>query len=233
MEIIEVVRQSPFFWVMITLTGFYLGTVLNKKFKTLIFNELLLSVMVVIIVMKLTKTDYNSYMEGGKYISFLLTPATAGLGVKLYKNVKEIGKNSIPIISGMIMGVLSSLFAMWILKIIFNLTEGQYATILPISVTAAIATGISESLNGNIAITVATVKLTGIFIGVFGKLLVKIFKIKDPIALGVALGISGHGQGTAIALKFSETAGAVASLSMCISALITVFIAPIWFNFTV
>lgn len=233
MEVMEIVKNSGFFWIMVTIAGFMLGSILNKKFKTVLFNELLMSVVTVIIIMKITNTNYGTYMEGGKYISFLLTPATAALGVKLYKNFHEIGKNAIPIISGIIFGMLSSFVAMFILKIIFSLTAEQYATILPKSITAAIAKGVSESLNGNIAITTATVILTGVIIGVFGKLLVKLFKIKNPIAMGVALGSAGHGQRTALALKQSETAGAVASLSMCLSALATVVIAPIWFGFTV
>lgn len=233
MEVLEIVKNSAFFWITITIAGFMLGSVLNKKFKTIIFNELLISVIAVILIMKLTKTEYTSYMEGGKYIGFLLTPATAALGVKLYKNIKEIGKNAVPIITGITMGILTSFTSMFIIKKVFNLAENQYATILPKSITAAIAKGVSESLGGNVAITTAIVILTGVVIGVFGKYLVKIFKINNPIAMGVSLGSSGHGQGTALALKQSETAGAVASLSMCISALITVILAPIWFNITV
>lgn len=233
MEIMEIVKNSAFFWVMVTVAGFMLGSMLNRRFKTLIFNELLLSVVLVIIVMKFTNSDYSTYMEGGKYISFLLTPATAALGVKLYKNVHEIGKNAIPIITGIIFGMFSSFLVMLILSKIFNLTVSQYATILPKSITAAIAKGVSESLNGSVAITTATVILTGVVIGVIGKGLIKLFKINNPIAIGVALGCSGHGQGTALALKQSETAGAVASLSMCLSALATVIMAPIWFSITV
>lgn len=233
MEVMEIVKSSSFFWIIVTIVGFMLGSILNKRFKTVIFNELLMSVVTVIIVMKISNTNYGTYMEGGKYISFLLTPATAALGVKLYKNIHEIGKNAIPIISGIILGMLSSFVAMFMLKTIFNLTVEQYATILPKSITAAIAKGVAESLNGNVAITTATVILTGVIIGVFGKWFIKLFKINNPIAMGVALGSSGHGQGTALALKQSETAGAVASLSMCLSALSTVIVAPIWFGFTV
>lgn len=229
----EIVTNSAFFWVMVTVAGFMLGSMLNRRFNTLIFNELLLSVVLVIIVMKFTNSDYNTYMEGGKYISFLLTPATAALGVKLYKNIQEIGKNAIPIITGIIFGMLSSFSTMLILSKIFNLTVSKYATLLPKSITAAIAKGVSESLNGSVAITTATVILTGVVIGVIGKGLIKLFKIDNPIAIGVALGCSGHGQGTALALKQSETAGAVASLSMCLSALATVIMAPIWFSITV
>lgn len=232
MNVLQIVRDSPFFWVMITIAGFRVGTILNQRFKTVLFNELLMSVVVVILVMKATKTEYSSYMEGGKYISFLLTPATAALGVKLYKHINEIGKNTIPVLGGIIIGILTSFISMFIVMKLFNLVETQYATILPKSITAAIAKGVSESLGGNVAITTATVILTGVIIGVFGKYLVKFFKIDDPIAMGVSLGASGHGQGTVVALKQSETAGAVASLSMCLSALVTVIVAPIWFNFT-
>lgn len=232
MEVMEIVKNSAFFWVMVTLAGFLLGSILNRRFKTLIFNELLLSVVVVIIVMKITNTNYDTYMDGGKYISFLLTPATAALGVKLYKNISEIGKNAIPIITGILCGVISSFATMYILAKIFGLVATQYATILPKSITAAIAKGVSESLGGNVAITTATVILTGVVIGVFGRGLIKLFRINNPVAMGVALGCSGHGQGTALALKQSETAGAVSSLSMCLSALVTVAVAPIWFGIT-
>ena len=233
MEVLEIVKNNAFFWIMVTISGFLLGSILNKRFKTVIFNELLLSVAIVIIVMKITNTNYESYMGGGKYISFLLTPATAALGVKLYKNIHEIGKNVIPIIGGIVLGMFSSFAVMYMLKKIFSLTVEQYATILPKSITAAIAKGVSESLSGNIAITTTIVILTGIIIGVFGKWFIKLFKINNPIAIGVAFGSAGHGQGTALALKHSETAGAVASLAMCFSALATVVIAPIWFQFTI
>ena len=123
MGVLEIVKNSAFFWITITIAGFMLGSVLNKKFKTIIFNELLISVIVVILIMKLTKTEYTSYMEGGKYIGFLLTPATAALGVKLYKNIKEIGKNAVPIITGITMGILTSFTSMFIIKKVFNLAE--------------------------------------------------------------------------------------------------------------
>lgn len=223
---------NAYFWIAITVGGFLLGSILNRRFKTVIFNELLLSTVVVIAVMKLTKTEYTSYMEGGRYIGFLLTPATASLGVKMYKNIKEIGKNTVPIFTGIVLGMFSSFTCMWILKKMFGLTAEQYATVLPKSITAAIAKGVSEALGGNSAICTATVILTGIFIGVFGRWLIKLFRIKNPIAVGVALGCSGHGQGTALALKHSDTAGAVASLSMCISALATVVVAPMFFGVT-
>lgn len=232
MDVLEIVKSSAFFWVMVTVAGFMLGSILNRKFKTVIFNELLVSVVVVILVMKFTNTEYTSYMEGGKYISFILTPATAALGVKLYKNINEIGKNAVPIVGGVIMGMLTSFSSMLVVAKIFKLVENQYATILPKSITAAIAKGVSESLGGNVAITTATVILTGVIVGVFGKYLVRIFKINDPIAMGVSLGASGHGQGTVLALRQAEAAGAVASLSMCLSALVTVVVGPWWFNFT-
>ena len=123
MGVLEIVKNSAFFRITITIAGFMLGSVLNKKFKTIIFNELLISVIVVILIMKLTKTEYTSYMEGGKYIGFLLTPATAALGVKLYKNIKEIGKNAVPIITGITMGILTSFTSMFIIKKVFNLAE--------------------------------------------------------------------------------------------------------------
>ncbi len=63
-----------------------------------------------------------------------------------------------------------------------------------------------------------------------GETVLKIGRIKHPIAKGVALGIAAHAVGTSKALELGEIEGAMSSLSIVIAGLLTVIIAPLMAN---
>ena len=84
--------NSVFFGVMISILAYELGMFLKKKFKFAFFNPLLISIIVVILVLTLLHVDYDSYNAGGKYLSYLLTPATVCLAIPLYEQLAELKK---------------------------------------------------------------------------------------------------------------------------------------------
>ena len=61
--------------------------------------------------------------------------------------------------------------------------------------------------------------------------LCKLFKITDPIAVGVAIGTSSHAIGTSKALEIGQIEGAMSSLSIVVAGLLTVIGAPIFAGF--
>ena len=89
----EFIKNSAFFGAMISLIAYEIGLILKKKFKMAIFNPLLISIICVIGVLLLFHIDYDDYNEGGKYISYLLTPATVCLAVPLYEQIHLLKKN--------------------------------------------------------------------------------------------------------------------------------------------
>ena len=90
----EFIKNSAFFGAMISLIAYEIGLILKKKFKMAIFNPLLISIICVIGVLLIFHIDYDDYNEGGKYISYLLTPATVCLAVPLYEQIHLLKKNS-------------------------------------------------------------------------------------------------------------------------------------------
>ena len=62
------------------------------------------------------------------------------------------------------------------------------------------------------------------------ELVFKIFRIKDPIARGIALGTSSHAIGTAKAMELGELEGAMSSLSIVVAGIITVAAAGVFSN---
>ena len=95
-------------------------------------------------------------------------------------------------------------------------------TLLPKSITTAIGMGVSEELGGYVAITVAIIIVTGVIGNVAADVIFRIFKIKEPIARGIALGASAHAIGTAKAMELGEVEGAMSSLSIVVSGILTV-----------
>lgn len=227
----EILCNSTFFGVMISLLAYELGMWMKKRFKLGIFNPLLISIVAVMVVLLIVKMDYNSYYEGAKYLSYLLTPATVCLAIPLYEQVELLKHNWKAIMMGLVSGVLSSILCVLLLALLFQFTHEQYVTLLPKSITTAIGMGVSEELGGSVTITVAVIIVTGIFGNMIAEFVCRLFRIHEPIAKGIGIGSASHAIGTVKAMEMGEVEGAMSSLSIAISGLLTVLVASLFANF--
>lgn len=218
----EFIKNSAFFGAMISLIAYEIGLILKKKFKMAIFNPLLISIICVIGVLLIFHIDYNDYNEGGKYISYLLTPATVCLAIPLYEQFELLKHNWKAVVLGIVAGVLASLACVLAMAAIFRLDHQEYVTLLPKSITTAIGMGVSEELGGYVTITVAVIIITGILGNIMGEFMCRLFKVEEPVAKGVALGTCSHAIGTTKAMEMGEIEGAMSSLAIAVAGLLTV-----------
>ncbi|MDO4601793.1 MAG: LrgB family protein [Eubacteriales bacterium] len=225
---IEFIENSVFFGAFISLGAYEIGLLMKRKFKLAIFNPLLISIFCVMGVLMVLGVDYESYEEGGKYISYLLTPATVCLAVPLYQQLHLLKKNIKAIAAGILSGVLASLVSVLVLAKVFGLSHEEYVTLLPKSITTAIGMGVSEELGGIVTITVAVIIITGVLGNVIADMVYKIAKIEEPVAKGLALGTSAHAIGTAKAMELGEVEGAMSSLAIAVAGLLTVIAASVF-----
>lgn len=224
-------KNSLFAGVTLSLIAYFIGTKLKKKLKLGIFNPLLISIVISIIVLLIGKVDYNTYNEGAKYLSWLLTPATVCLAIPLYEQWELLKKNYKAVLCGLLAGTCTSLTTVFVLAKLCRLSHTEYVTLLPKSITTAIGMGVSEELGGYVTITVAVIIITGILGNMFGELICRIFRIKEPISKGLALGASSHAIGTAKALEIGEVEGAMSGLAIAVSGILTVALASLFANF--
>lgn len=226
----EFLSQSAYFGVLISIAGYGLGALLKKKFKSPLINPLLISIILTIPVLLLLHIDYNTYYSGAQYLSWLLTPATVALAVPLYEQFELLKHNAVAVIAGIIAGVLSSLGSVMGLAVLFGFSHEEFVTFLPKSITTAIGMGVSEELGGIVPITAGVIIITGVLGNILGELVLKLFRIKEPVAKGIALGSSAHAIGTAKAMELGEAEGAMSSLSIAVSGIITVAGAAVFAN---
>lgn len=227
----EMICESTFFGVTISILTYQLGCVLKKKYNFALFNPVLVAIVLTIIILLGLNVDYESYNQGAQYLSYLLTPATICLAVPLYEQLSLLKKNAKAIIVGILSGVLTSLICIFVLALLFKLDHAAYVTLLPKSITTAIGMGLSAELGGIVTITVATIVITGLLGNIIAEGACKLFGIEEPIAKGVAIGTSAHAMGTAKALEIGEIEGAMSSLSIAVAGLLTVVGASIFANF--
>ena len=218
----HLLAESTFFGVLVSIIGYEIGRFLKKKFQWTILNPLLISIIFVILVLLVFHIDYDSYNNGAKYLSYLLTPATVCLAVPLYEQLHLLKANLIAILAGIISGVLASLGSILGFALLFHLSHSEYTTLLPKSITTAIGMGVSEELGGIVTITVTVIIVTGVFGNIVAEKICKWFRIHEPIARGIAIGTSAHAIGTARAMEMGDVEGAMSSLAIAVAGLITV-----------
>ena len=227
----EFTETSMFAGVTVSLLAYIIGALLKKKFKLAIFNPLLISIVLTIIMLVIADIDYDVYAQGADYLSWFLTPATVCLAIPLYEQWELLKHNVKAVMLGITAGVLASLTTVLVLSLIMHLSHEEYVTLLPKSITTAIGMGVSEELGGYVTITVAVIIVTGVIGNIFGELICKIFRITEPISKGIAFGSASHAIGTAKAMELGDVEGAMSSLSIAVSGILTVVGASICAHF--
>ena len=227
----DFIQVSTTFGVVLSLLAYMIGLFLQKKTKKGIFNPLLISIILVILILRIFRLEYSDYQSSAKYLSYLLTPATVCLAISLYRQFVLLKQNYKAILGGILAGVITSMLSVFVLAFFFKLSYEQYITLLPKSITTAIAMGVVDEMGGYTTIAIVVIIITGVVGNVFAEGICKMFHITNPIARGVAIGTSSHAIGTARAMEMGKVEGAMSSLSIVVSGIITVILVPVFAKF--
>lgn len=218
----NILENSAYWGIAVSVAGYGIGVLLNKKLKTGIANPLLISIVFVIAVLMVFNIDYEKYRESSEILSWLLTPATVCLAVPLYEQIHLLKKNYKAVMGGIISGVFASLISVALFCLLFGLDKGIEISLLPKSITTAIGMSLADELGGIDTLAAAAIIVTGIVGNVMCRGVCKIFKITEPVAVGIAIGTSSHAVGTSKAFEIGEVEGAMSSLSIAVAGIITV-----------
>ena len=211
--------DSVYFGVCISLVSYAVGVALRRKTGWGFMNPLLVSIVLVIAAL---------LVLGAAWLSYLLTPATVCLAVPLYQQVELLKKNYRAIVCGIAAGALASLVTVLLLALAFGFGHEAYVTFLPKSITTAIGMGVSEELGGIVSVTVVSIIVTGVLGNIFAEKFLKLLRIEEPIAKGIAIGSSSHAIGTAKAMEMGVVEGATSGLSIVVSGILTVIGASVF-----
>lgn len=227
MNLNEFFAESLYFGMILSLFSFYIGFHIQKKLKTPICNPLLIAIILIITFLCVTGTSFETYQYGAKYLTYFLTPVTVCLAVPLYKQMRVLKENLPAILISIFLGCLAHAGVMIFLFKIWKVDTTLILSLLPKSITTAIALGVSQEIGGIQSVTVIGVTIAGLSGAIFGPAILKLFHIKEPVAQGLAIGSASHAVGTSKAVELGEIQAAMSSLAIVVTGVLTVIVAPI------
>lgn len=216
--------ESPYFGVAVSVIAFGIGAKIQKKTKLAFCNPLIIAILLVIGLLLALDIPYEAYHEGGEIINLFLAPATACLAVAIYTKIQILKEYWLPIIVGCTLGSCASMASVYGLCRLFRLDESLTMALLPKSVTTPIAVSIAEPHGGVVSVTVVAVIFTGILGSMLAPLFIRVFKVSDSVAAGLAIGACSHAVGTSKAVELGEVEGAMSGLAIGVCGMITVLI---------
>lgn len=221
-------------WMLpLTLIIFFATKKIAIKLKTPLFNPLVFTVIILIPILLITKTSYTEYFTNVKVIHNLLPYSVVALAYPLYELIPQIKSRWKSILFITFIASLSSMISGVCIAYWLGASNEIAASILPKSVTTAIAVTIAENQGGIPSISALCVILVGTLGAIFGHQLLNLFKIKMAIARGLAIGSVSHAVGTARCIEVDYHEGAYSSLALVLCGIMTPIMAPIIFQILV
>ncbi len=206
-----------------------LFVVLNKLYLK-IGNPFLLPILTVtcitVIILLVFNIPYETYMEGGEWISKMLGPAVVALAFPLYNQRETIFNYKYSIVTSIFVAMIAGLVSVVTLLLLFGASKTFLLTSLAKSLTTPVAMQVSEGIGGIAPLTAVLVMVAGFTGAILGPTVFKICKIDTAISRGVAMGSASHGVGLTKLKEYSEEDLSIGSLSMGLSAVVGAFIIP-------
>ena len=215
------------FGIILTIIAFEIGVTIRNKWRNPLLNPILIATILIIGILTITGISYDTYKVGGDYISFFLGPVTVLLAVPLYRHIQALKNAWLPILAGIVVSSTVSIVCVIACAKIFGISKTLMLSLIPKSITIPMGSVVSEQIGGIPSITIVSIVITGITGAVTAPLVCRFFRIKNPVAQGVAIGTASHALGTTKAMEIGEVQGAMSSLSIGVAGVVTVFITPV------
>ena len=191
-----------------------------------LLSPVFVSTVVVIAALWLTGLRFEDYQPGQRLMTTLLGPAVVALAVPLYRQ-RQVWQPRWPaVLISAVSGSRVSLVSVVVLARAAGFASEIVVSLAPKSVTAPVAVEIARLVGGDPALTAAFVIATGMLGSMFGPWILSRAGVDDPVARGVAVGTTAHGQGAAAMVLEGELQGALAGAALVLAAVFTSVTAP-------
>lgn len=216
----------PFLFLLLTPVLFYANQALHRRHPHFLLTPALCTSAILIAILQLTSTPFAVYFGDTQWLAWMLGPVTLAFALPLYQERKLIRKHWLALLLGSCAGIAASLTATLLLDRLLGLHGEMARSLLARSVSTPFALEATRHMGGSAQLTGAFVIITGTFGMLLGKPLLQLLPLRMRVARGAPHGAAAHGFGLYVARKLGSEEGAVASLTMIFSGILTVLLAP-------
>ncbi|MDD4565285.1 MAG: LrgB family protein [Eubacteriales bacterium] len=220
--------MNPISGMLLTIGCYWIGYAIFEKTKLTILQPILTSSLIIIAFLIFADIPFEVYNDQNMVLNYILPLTAVVLAVPLYRNIHVMKKHAFPILAGITAGTLATMGSLILIGKLIGTNNQILVSMLPKSATNPIAIEVSGIIGGMPFLTVSLVVITGIFGGILGPEILKLMKIKNEVAKGIALGSMSHAIGTVRAFKEGEVEGAMSSLAMAIAGTLTAILSPLY-----
>ena len=220
-------ESTPLLGLVSTLVAWQLADACSRRLQGHpLANPVLLAILLLSALLLLTGTPYAAYFQGAQYFPFLLGPATVALAVPMHSALGSIRRNAHAILPAVLAGAVAAAGSAMLVARALGGSRQVVLSLAPKSVTTPIAMGVAEQIGGNPSLTTVFVLLTGLLGIMLGPPLLRLARVTDWRARGLAAGTAAHGLATARILLLNETAGAYGGLAIGLNGIVTAVVVP-------
>lgn len=220
-------RASPVFLVTLTVAAYLAGVALSRRTGSSLANPTLVAILIVGFVLRTVALPYPTYFAGAQVLHFLLGPATVALAIPLVRSLEHLRRGWFPMATALLAGSVTGMLSAYAgVKLCGG--DGVLAlSMLPKSLTTPIAMDVSQGVGGVPALTTVFAIAAGVLVAVCLPGLVRLLRVTDPAAAGLAAGTAGSGIATARVVPMGTVPLAFAGVAIGMNGLVTAILAPL------
>ena len=213
-------------WSAITIGSFFLARRLFLRVRLPVLHPGLMGIFGVVALLELTGHTYAAYWKETHWINWLLGPAVVAMAVPIYQLralVRANLRTLLVVVAGSLLLAVVSMGTMLLLLRFPKevLAAGTLKSITsPVAHVLAVEGGVSDPA------AMAGVMLAGMLGASVGPAVLRLLRVRDERAVGLAMGCVCHGIGVGRAMEISTAAGAFASLGMSGTAMLGATVLP-------
>ena len=225
---LSLAEGSPLPWLVLTMLVYMAAMAIYKKSGNRpMLIPVFTGVVVIVGILLVTGTSYETYRSGVALLGLMIGPATVALAIPLYAQRERIKELWLPISVALFVGCLVALLSALGIAWAFGGSQATLIAVAPKSATIPIALPMAERFGGTPSLAAVAVAITGISGTMMAPLLCRMLRLKDPAVEGFAIGLTAHAIGTARAIQFNPTAGAFSALAMGLNSVATAVLMPL------
>ena len=103
---------TPLFWLTMTLVAYQIAHWIYRRCGAHpLANPVLIAVVLLVALLQLTHTPYDTYFSGAQFVHFLLGPATVALAIPLYGQFQRLVGLAGPLLLALVGGSLTAMLS--------------------------------------------------------------------------------------------------------------------------
>ncbi len=221
--------MSGLLWSGVTLAVFAAARGIFVRTKIPLLHPMLVTTLAMIALVESAGRPYADYTRQTQWMVWLLGPGVVALAVPIYRQRRVIFRQARLLLVVVLSTLLFSLGSTAGLLMLCGARRAVIEALALKSVTAAVAFAIAREVNALPALAGIATMFAALLGATIGPWVLARAGVRDPRAVGLALGCGSHAVGTARAFELGEQQGTYASVAMALTALAAALICPALF----